>query len=47
MTKTLHDRISSILGRNCPAIGGVSAEGINVIRELEQHLAETLGGQPE
>jgi hypothetical protein len=43
MTKTLSDRINSILGRNCPAIGGVSAEGISVIRDLESLLAETSG----
>lgn len=35
---TLHDRINRILGRECPALGNVSAEGISVIRELEERL---------
>jgi hypothetical protein len=34
----LYDRINAILGRDCPALGGVSAEGISVIGELEERL---------
>jgi hypothetical protein len=36
-TKPLKQRIDAILGRNCPALGRVSAEGISVIRKLEQN----------
>lgn len=38
MKQTLKQRIDSILGRNCPALGNVSNEGISVIRELEQRV---------
>lgn len=35
---SLNQRIDRILGRNIPAIGNVSSEGIGVIRELEHRL---------
>jgi hypothetical protein len=38
--KTLYERINEILGRNCPALSGVSAEAISVIRELEARLED-------
>jgi hypothetical protein len=38
MKKMLCDRINAILGRNCPALGGVSAEAIAIIREMESRL---------
>lgn len=38
MSVSLYNRISAILGRDCPALGGVSAEAISVIRELEDRL---------
>jgi hypothetical protein len=40
MSNTLYDRINAILGRDCPAIGGVSAEAIDVIREMEARLED-------
>lgn len=41
MPKTLYERISSILGRDCPALGGVSGEAISVIREMEDRLEQS------
>lgn len=40
--KTLEQRIDAILGRNCPALGGVSGEGIQIIRDLEQLQGELV-----
>lgn len=40
--KTLYDRINEILGRDCPAIGGVRGEAISVIREMEERLEAAI-----
>lgn len=40
--KPLKQRIDAILGRNCQALGNVGAEGISVIRKLEQLQGELV-----